>query len=379
MNRRVSRWPSWVSALPVLACLICVVPAALAENAGKVGTGMATATAQPGTWRKEQEAFAQIRAFREVSLAVPFPARVKKVMAEPGQKVRQGDVLARLEAPALRGLLWDVRVASGQLALERQGLCALRQMRRNALATTGQVIQGQIRVSRARAGLKRALTALDNALFVLGGPVDHKDLIKRLENADLDRLTDSLAVVRAPFAGVVAVRRAGEGGFLQAGETLFVLDDISRVYVEVGIPERALPDWKAGEAYVRLDGWKIPLYRTRAGALPDPSTGLWLLRYVSDNPGLVLQDGAWVRVVLIGPERNCVWVPDAAIVARRGKTYCVLAEEGGGFRAVVVKTGRAQGHLVPVLEGLDTGQKVVTRGAYELLYRDLNRLIRFVD
>jgi hypothetical protein len=68
----------------------------------------------------------------------------------------------------------------------------------------------------------------------------------------------------------------------------------------------------------------------------------------------------------------------AAVVARDGRTWCVL-RDGEATRAVAVIAGPAEGGRIPVLDGLGAGQRVVTAGAYELLYRDLNQLFTFED
>ena len=65
-------------------------------------------------------------------------------------------------------------------------------------------------------------------------------------------------------------------------------------------------------------------------------------------------------------------------VGREGKTYCVRRIKDR-FESVEVTAGPEQAGRIPVLTGLQAGDRVVTKGGYLLLYRDLNQLMQFQD
>lgn len=188
----------------------------------------------------------------------------------------------------------------------------------------------------------------------------------------------ALGSLMAPFAGIVTERRVTLGEQVEAGSPVLELEALEQVYLDVGVPQTSLPVWKAGETRWHAGAAQGLLEPLDGAALYDANSGLWLLRYLADNPDRVLRDGAWIEVEHVGVSVPVVWVPTAAVVARNGKTWCVV-RDGDQFKPVEVEVGQAVGGRVPVLSGIAAGDKVVTKGAYELLYRDLKELIKFVD
>ncbi len=374
----------------LLALLLVLFGTAVAAGVDKAAARRSIAVAVAGPWQPELEAYGRVVALRDLTIQAPFPAHVKRVLAETGQRVKKGEVLAALDAPALLRLLARVGAARRQLVLARKGLEALIRRRNQALATTDQVLQGKAGLNRAEAEVRAAWAALDGAVIGFSGglsgdlgrgygkTVDHRQVIKGLEAGRLKALARRLGLVRAPFDAFVSARRVSSGETVSSGAPLFVLEDISRVYIDVGIAEKDLDRLPRARAFVDTGVGEISMRATDSMALLDPATGLRIRRYLADNPNFVLQDGAWVRVILRGPEREVAWVPEAAVVARGGKTYCVVAE-GKVFRAVKVTVGRTVDQHVPVTKGIEPGWKVVVDGAYEFLYQDLNRLMRFEE
>ncbi len=370
--------------MPVLLLVLCET--AVADGVGNTAATPTVAVAVAGPWQPELKVYGRVVPFRDLTIHAPFPARVKRVMAGTGQRVEKGEVLAALDAPALLRLLARVGAARRQLVLARKGLNTLIRLRNQTLATTDQVLQGKAGLNRAETEVRAAWAALDGAVIGLsgglgrgtGGTVDHQQVIKGLESGRLKALAGRFGLVRAPSDAVVSARRVSSGETVSSGAPLFVLEDIRRVYIDVGIAEKDLDRLPRARAFVDTGVGEIPMRATDSVALLDPATGLRIRRYLAGNPNFLLQDGAWVRVSLRGPEREVVWVPEAAVVARGGKTYCVVAE-GKVFRVVEVTVGRPVDQRVPVTEGLKPGWKVVVEGAYELLYQDLNRLMKFVD
>lgn len=103
------------------------------------------------------------------------------------------------------------------------------------------------------------------------------------------------------------------------------------------------------------------------------------MRFEADNPDLLLRDNAWVEVIHRAAPVPVLWVPAAAVVARNGRTWCIVVREGRP-QPVEVRVGPvADDGRIPVLAGLKPQAQVVTEGAYELLYRDVKELIKFED
>jgi multidrug efflux pump subunit AcrA (membrane-fusion protein) len=363
------RLGSWL----VLVGLSSFASAAMAQP-----SALATALAEAGTWAAERAAYGHSFPIRDVTLSAPFVATATTVEAESGQQVQKGQVLAHLDAPALAGLIGKLQSARRASTLTEQRLAELRQRQKQSLIIKDEVLQGEISVNSAHSAADEAWRALDEALIALGQHPDHEAIAGRLDGTSPDALAHTLATVQAPFAGIVAARPLTVGATLTSGTPLFRVEDLTQVYVEAGVPTEALKDWQRADAFVGAPAGPIALQPTDTAPSLDPGTGLWLLRYKAEHADNGLRGGEWLKVTLRGPSRSVVWVPEAAVVARNEKTYCIV-QDGGAPRAVVVTVGPSENGRIPVLSGIEPGQQIVTKGGYELLYRDLNQLQKFVD
>lgn len=339
---------------------------------------VSVATAVQGQWQPRHAAFGRVSPVRDSVMIAPFKARVTAVEVDVGETVRRGQTLARLRSPKLRALLDRALNAREEVGLARRRADTLARGLREKAVTRSSELEAEIGLGRARGRLSEAWQALDDALLSLGQQPDHAAVTGALEKSSAADLAVRLGVVRAPFDAVVVERRIAPGQQPSSGTPMFTVEDLSRVYIEVGVPRKELSDWRGGAAAAAAPDGPRALTALPSRPRLDPASGLWLLLFITDNPGLHLQDGDWVRVNLSGPERTAIWLPESSVVARSGQTYCIL-ERDGKLVPVAVTAGPAEKGRIPVLSGLKEGDRVVTEGAYELLYRDLKDLMKFVD
>lgn len=360
------------SMLKQVVLVLCLLPSLVAAKEP------ATAIAKAGHWQPTTTAFARVSARQQATLGLPFAARIVELVVEPGARVAAGDVLARFDAPLLRQHLaiWQQARLEVKLAMKR--LQVLKESESQHAITRRELIAGEQAVAQAQGDSRMHWETLAADLDLLHIEIDEETLEARINREGLAKVARSLGRLRAPLAGIVTQRRVALGEQVEAGSPVFELEALDRVYLDAGVPQAALPIWKAGETYWRdgvARGQLIPL---DGAALYDANTGLWLLRYQADNPDRVLRDGAWIRVEHLGAPEPVVWVPATAVVARNGKTWCIR-KDGERFKPVEVEAGLAVAERIPIISGLAAGDTVVTEGAYELLYGDLKELIKFVD
>jgi len=331
-----------------------------------------------GTWRPLSSAFAHISASKRSGLKLPFSVRVVTLAAEPGARVATGEPLAQLAAPVFEQHLAAWWTARRALTLTRENLDMLRNGEQQHTTTRLDFLAGEQALVQAAGLARQRWETLRADLDHLSVHADAASLATRMKSNRVALVAQSLSVLRAPFDGVMVRRDALTGEWIEAGQTLLEIQALKRVYVDAGVPAAALPKWRNGETRWHWDGKYGILDPLPTAPRFDAGTGLWLLRFQADNPDLVLRDGLWLEIEHRGVARAAVWVPSAAVVARNGKTWCVV-HEGDRFKPVEVRVGGAVGGRIPVLSGLAPGTRVVTAGAYEYLYRDLKDLIRFED
>jgi membrane fusion protein, copper/silver efflux system len=86
---------------------------------------------------------------------------------------------------------------------------------------------------------------------------------------------------------------------------------------------------------------------------------------VLDNPEGSLSPGMFATVQLNPAQGEAVAVvPDDALIATGSQTRVIVAEDGGHFRTVAVRTGRSASGYTEIREGLTGGEKVVTSGQF---------------
>ncbi len=193
--------------------------------------------------------------------------------------------------------------------------------------------------------------------------------------AQLERLhlapgeAGSRYLLRAPFAGTVVERKAAVG--MEAGgesaEPLVVVSDLSRVRVNLRVPERQLGLVSPGaRVAVRVDAYAQDFPGTIAavGDVVDDATRTVPVRCTVPNPDRLLKPAMFARVTLkADPGRPLLVVPTTALLSD-GERFRVLVHTGDGrleFRSVEV--GAEVDGRVQIVSGLRAGEEVVSEGA----------------
>ena len=358
--------------LKPLLMMLCLLPSLTAASQA------VTALAVAGKWQASATALARVSARQQAVLRLPFAARIISLNDEPGARVAAGDDLASFDAPLLRRHLAAWKQALLEVRLSQKRLQVLRESESQRAITRRERVAGEQAVAQALGKSRMTWETLAADLDFLHVTVTEKVLETRLRKAGIATVARGIGRLKAPFTGLVTKRRVALGEQVNAGSPVFELETLQQVYLDVGVPEAALPFWRAGETRWYSGAAEGRLQPLDGAALYDAGTGLWLLRFKADNPGLVLRDGAWIEVSHTGAPKTVAWVPAAAVVARNRKTWCIR-QQVGRFKAVEVQAGPAVDGRTPILAGIAVGDRVVTEGAYELLYRDLKTLIKFVD
>jgi Cu(I)/Ag(I) efflux system membrane fusion protein len=97
----------------------------------------------------------------------------------------------------------------------------------------------------------------------------------------------------------------------------------------------------------------------------DATTRTQHARIVLDNPDGALSPGMFAAVQLNPVQGEAVAVvPDDALIATGNQTRVIVAEDGGHFRAVAVRSGRSAGGYTEILGGLTGREKVVVSGQF---------------
>lgn len=188
----------------------------------------------------------------------------------------------------------------------------------------------------------------------------------------------SLVTVRAPVSGKVVERQVNAGAGVQPGSPMFTVANVSTVWVMANVPEAQMPLMRPGApAEVRSAalGDKV-LYGSVAYIDPRimEETRAGRVRVELSNPGEQLKPGMFVEVGFQagtagagGVGRELV-VREEAVqrVGERTVVFVPKEDEEGAFEVREVKLGAVNDGYARILEGLQLGEKVVTKGSFTL-------------
>lgn len=191
---------------------------------------------------------------------------------------------------------------------------------------------------------------------------------------EADALAAELAVIearlakteiRAPFAGVVGLRRISEGAYLSPQTQVTTLLDTDPAKLEFAVPERYAAQFGPGKTVefrvAGIDGVRSArVYAIEPSV--DPETRTVPVRAISPNPDGALLPGAFADVTLpIRQVENALTVPSIAVIPELGGKK-VWVVENGTARPRQIETGIRTGDRVEVTSGLEAGERVIVVG-----------------
>jgi RND family efflux transporter MFP subunit len=178
-----------------------------------------------------------------------------------------------------------------------------------------------------------------------------------------------LFILRSPITGALASRQATTGANVSAGTTLFEVADVAQVHIAGRIPEAQAAQAArtiGGEIEV-TDREPIPLQgrATTLGKVLDPQTRTLPVVFAFDNRTLRLPLGqsVFLRLLMEETAQRPV-VPVSSVIDDAGRPIVFVHASGESFERRPVTLGARQGDMVQVLEGIKSGERIVSKGAH---------------
>lgn len=177
--------------------------------------------------------------------------------------------------------------------------------------------------------------------------------------------------LRSPISGVVTARNYDQGD-LYSGQPIFVVQQITPVKILVGISESDYTKVKKGDR-VEVTADAIP-ERTFTGKVGkvyptiDPTSHTFTTEILVGNTDRTLRPGMFTRVKVEFGVNNSIVVPDEAVVKMQGsgQRNVFVVGSDNTVRSVIVKVGRHFDRYYEILEGLNEGDIVATKGSTSL-------------
>jgi len=306
---------------------------------------------------------ATLEADSEALVAAKVAGALLKLFVEEGDKVKAGQVLAKLDDENAR-----LNLAKAQAMLHK--------------------LENDHR--RSTEMFERKLLSVEQNDKI------RYDLETQRASHDLARLELSYTSIVAPIDGVISRRLVKVGNFIQVNQALFQIDNFDPLLAVLNVPERELDTLRVGqEVSMRVDS--IPLERfagriQRISPVVDPGTGTFRVTCEFRDPSGRLKSGMFGRLEVAYARRDdALAIPRSALIEEDGETAVFAIVSGAAFAAEtppadaaadakpadakapaaapewvaqrkLIRVGYGDAMHVEVIEGLTEGDRVITIG-----------------
>jgi RND family efflux transporter MFP subunit len=324
-----------------------------------------------------------LAADERAQLGMKVAGRLESVNVDLGDRVRRGQVIARLvptdfelRVSQAQNLMEQARASLGlspgassaavspeQTSVVKQAAATLNQARltRDRMANLFEqqlIPQQDLDTAQANYGVAEARyqQAIEDARgrqAVLGQRVSELELARQ-------QLADS--ALKAPFDGMISERLVSPGDYLAAGAPVVVLVRVHPLRLRLAIPEREAPGVRTGqEVRVTVEGDPATYAGRVARISPAISEENRTLQIEAEVPNsdARLRPGAFARAEIVTQSSEPAVVVPANAVVRFAGIEKVMGVEAGKAVEKRVRTGRRAGDRVEIVDGVAVGDPVV--------------------
>ncbi len=184
----------------------------------------------------------------------------------------------------------------------------------------------------------------------------------------------SYARIVSPIDGVVTDLPLYPGETAQSGAPVVTVMDVSRVIARTHVPQSEAAELTVGNEanLIGPAGVPIPGKVTLVNAALDAASSTVEVWVEAENPDGKLRPGASVRVQVIAKTvPNALVIPQTAVLtSASGATFAIVVDNDNKPHLRKIAAGIRDKGMVQVTDGLQSGQRVATTGAYELFKLD---------
>lgn len=319
-----------------------------------------------------------------------MPGRIERAPAQLGATVKKGQILAevrsdevaQLESDLLRDTLTldaDIQETKVDLDLASSVYQRKSELLKEGIASKADAEQAKRDLDHHQAQMQ-SLQTKQQAIITSAG---ERLRLFGVNSAELKRLLDTRRIdntfeIYAPRSGVISDRNADIGQLIDNLHSLFVVSDLSKVWLMADVYEKDIEKIQVGDrAVVHIDSFPDKAFSGKVDYMANevtPETRTLKVRIIVDNPQLILHPKMFARVTLDVGEKNILAVPSESI-QKTGETYVAYVRIGDNkYVERKVDIGRSYGGFTEVLSGLQNGETVVAHGSLELQGEMLQRL-----
>lgn len=273
-----------------------------------------------------------IEAYATNNIVSQSAGRIASINAEVGQKVRKGQLLARMD---------DVNLAKTRM----------------------QYINDSTELAR--------LTELYNIGAVAQADYDMAKLSLNMTKKTYNNLAEN-TYLRSPIDGVVTARNYDRGDMYSMTQPIFVVQQIQPVKMLINMSESLFPKVNTGMVFdIDVDSYPGETFKGKVNLIYptiSSTTHTFPVEVISENKDLRLRPGMFARVTAnFGTNHNIV-IPDVAVVKQQGsgEHFVYVLQPDNTVKYTLVELGKRLGNRYEIISGINEGDRIVTEGQVRL-------------
>jgi cobalt-zinc-cadmium efflux system membrane fusion protein len=418
-KRATVRFQSFLLLPAIIAsCLLCLEtgavraeepvseqPIVLSESA-KRAIGLETIVVSHRPVRVSISTVGKVEAIptREFVQHAPLSGRVTEVHVKLGDHVKAGQILAILNSPEINVLAAETLQTKSQIEAE---------IKRTEAELASEINQAEAEVELAEANYNRDKTlveeeigskkALQTSLAQFKVAQSRLQMAKKKKQAVMEGLTTKLKVASDSFMrrlqqlgaskahiekmlqeqrtlvdvpvvgardGTVSRIDASPGQSIDPAVPLFVVSDLRKVWATANIYESDMSAVHIGQLVeILVAAYPNKRFKgvlTFISPVVDAQTRTLPVRVEIDNVDLSLKPGMFATLnVFTAATRPAILIPRNAVI-QNGDRYTAFVSTDKGYRPQYVETGRNFGKDIEIIAGINPGDEIVVKGAFQL-------------
>lgn len=307
-------------------------------------TAVETVTVTPGSFDDYFRLTGTVEALEDATISSETNGRIMSILSR-GETVAEGEAIAQIDDRLIQSQYESAKTA---FELAQDSFNRLESLYADSIISTQDYNAAKAQRDQARAQLNQAE--------------------KQLDDAD----------IAAPFNGRVEERFVRTGELISPGMPVVRLVNTDKVLINAGVPERYSSDINVGTPVrVNFSSYESETIETEVsfiGNVIDPNTRTFPVEIEINNANENLKPEMIAEVQMKRRTiENAVIIPRTAIVRDENAVNVFIAREENGRKIaelVEVRTGRASGPLIEILDGLSEGDEVIVAGMRTLTVGD---------
>jgi cobalt-zinc-cadmium efflux system membrane fusion protein len=356
--------------------------------AGCSGKGAETSAAPPPPQRNLLEITADGELMKQITVGQVPSADVTGAIKLAGRVEADETRMARINSP-LSGRIVDLKVAEGQHVERGQVLADLhstdlsaaqsaflkaytqQQLAQKAVARARQLLDagviGEAELQRRDAELQQAgaeLASSHDQLTVLGMSAEALDKLQS------SRVIQSVTPILSSISGRVLERKATIGQVVQAAETIFVVADLTNVWLVADVPEQNASALRLGKSVLAeipaVPGRPVAGHLNFVSAIVNPETRTVRARMDLPNADFRYKPAMLATMSLLDGAEHRRVVPNSAVVREDNQDHVLVETAPNRFTLRPVSLGMEFRDLRVLESGVKPGERIVLDGAFHL-------------